>query len=83
MESIPYDFPELIGALAPRRVLIVAPVGDDNFRAASVDRIATSARQVYRLWERESSLEVLHPPGPHDFSDDMRKAAYEWIDESW
>ena len=68
---------------APRRVLIVAPVGDDNFRAASVDRIATSARQVYRLWERESSLEVLHPPGPHDFSDDMRKAAYEWIDESW
>ena len=83
LESIPYDFPELIGALAPRRVLIVAPVGDDNFRAASVDRIATSARQVYRLWERESSLEVLHPPGPHDFSDDMRKAAYEWIDESW
>lgn len=80
LETIPYDFPEMIASLAPRHMLIVAPVGDDNFRAESVDRIAESASEVYELFDAREHLKVLHPPGPHDFSDEMRQAAYEWID---
>mgnify|MGYP002063760305 CR=1 FL=1 len=34
---------ELIGALAPRHMLIVAPLHDGNFRADSVDRVAKAA----------------------------------------
>lgn len=82
LEEIPLDFHELIGSLAPRRVMIVAPLGDDNFRAASVDRIAAAAREVYQLYGKPSHLQVLHPDCKHDFPDDAREAAYEWIDQT-
>src|SRR5690606_16804414 len=49
IEEIPFDFHELIGALAPRDVLIVAPLKDSNFQAASVDRIVAAARPVFQL----------------------------------
>ncbi len=41
--EIPFDFGELLGALAPRRVMINAPLHDTNFRAESVDRITSAA----------------------------------------
>ncbi len=80
LAAIPFDFPELIGALAPRPVLIIAPLRDDNFRADSVDRIADSARPVYSLFDAAERLEIRHPDEAHDFSPAMRRAAYEWLD---
>jgi dienelactone hydrolase len=78
--AIPFDFPELIGCLAPRHVLILAPTRDDNFRADSVDRVAESARPVYRLLGHPDRLRVEHPEGGHDFPDEARRAAYRLID---
>src|SRR5205807_3270171 len=37
LAEIPFDFYELIGALAPRLVFISAPRGDTNFKWRSVD----------------------------------------------
>ncbi len=51
LKEIPFDFHEMIGALAPRHVLIIAPIKDHNFRAESVDRIVASAKIDLRaLW---------------------------------
>jgi hypothetical protein len=80
LPDIPFDFHELVGALAPRHVLIVAPKKDSNFQAASVDRIADSAREVYKLYGHEDRLRVEHPDCEHDFPDDMRELAYRQID---
>ena len=80
LAEIPFDFHELIGALAPRSVLLIAPLKDDNFRAASVDRIAEAARPVYRLYRRENRLRVEHPDWRHDFPKEMRELAYEQFD---
>jgi dipeptidyl aminopeptidase/acylaminoacyl peptidase len=80
LEAIPFDFPELIGALAPRDVLIVAPTRDGNFKADSVDRIAAAARPVYRLLGAERRLTVEHPDCEHDFPPAMRELAYTRID---
>lgn len=82
LESIPYDFPELIGALAPRHVRIVAPLRDDNFRYRSVDRIVAAAAKVYELYGHAERLTVEHPDCPHDFPDESRQSAYRWIDEA-
>lgn len=76
LEDIPFDFHELIGALAPRHVLIVAPQDDRNFQAASVDRVARAAGDIYRLYGHPERLKVEHPEGGHDFPEAMRKAAY-------
>jgi dienelactone hydrolase len=80
LAEIPFDFPELVGALAPRRVLIVAPKKDSNFRADSVDRIAAAAREVYKLYGHPERLRIEHPDCEHDFPDDMRQLAYRELD---
>ena len=80
LEDIPFDFHELVGALAPRHVLIVAPLKDGNFRHESVDRVAAAASEIYRLYGRPSRLRVEHPDCDHDFPEAMRRAAYELFD---
>jgi len=80
LEEIPFDFHEMIGALAPRHVLIIAPKKDSNFRADSVDRVAAAARPVFKLLGHENRLRVEHPDGGHDFPPQMREAAYKLFD---
>jgi hypothetical protein len=66
LEQIPFDFHEMVGALAPRHVLIIAPLGDTNFRHESVDRVAAAAREVFQLYGHPERLRVEHPDCPHD-----------------
>ncbi|HKA07356.1 MAG TPA: prolyl oligopeptidase family serine peptidase [Gemmataceae bacterium] len=80
LAEIPFDFHELIGALAPRHVLIIAPKKDSNFRADSVDRIEKAARPVFKLYGHEDRLRIEHPDGGHDFPADMREEAYKLFD---
>ncbi|MFO0960563.1 MAG: acetylxylan esterase [Isosphaeraceae bacterium] len=79
LAEIPFDFPELIGAIAPRSVLIIAPNGDSNFRASSVDKVEKASRPVFELLGAGDRLRVEHPEGPHEFSEDSRRRAYRWI----
>ncbi len=79
--GIPFDFHELVAALAPRPVYVNAPVNDSNFRWQSVDRIAAAAGQIYRLHAVPSRLRVDHPDCGHDFPDEQREIAYRWLDQ--
>ncbi|MFO0964197.1 MAG: prolyl oligopeptidase family serine peptidase [Gemmataceae bacterium] len=81
LADIPFDFHELIGALAPRHVLIIAPTKDSNFKFESVDRIALAARPVFKLYGHEERLRVEHPECPHDFPEEMREMAYRLFDD--
>lgn len=81
LAEIPFDFHELLGALAPRHVLIVAPQRDSNFRAESVDRIVVAARGVYELYGHPGRLRLQHPDCEHDFPPESREAAYKLLDE--
>ena len=76
LEEIPFDFHELVGALAPRPCFISAPLRDSNFKWDSVDRIAGAALQIYKLYGKEHNLIVEHPNADHDFPDAMREKAY-------
>jgi hypothetical protein len=78
--DIPFDFHELIGALAPRHVLIVAPTRDQNFRADSVDRIVTSAKPIFALYGHANRLRAEHPDCEHDFPNEMREKSYSLFD---
>lgn len=80
LEAIPFDFHEMVGALAPRHCLIVAPLKDANFKWQSVDRIAKAAANVYRLYGVPDRLRVEHPDCEHDFPDPMRQLAYVLFD---
>jgi hypothetical protein len=80
LDTIPFDFPELLGALAPRPIFINAPLRDSNFRHKSVDRCVAAARPVYKLLGGEGKVVVRHPDCPHDFPDAMREEAYKTLD---
>jgi len=81
LHEIPFDFDEVLAAIAPRAVFISAPLRDDNFRAASVDRITASAREIFALHAAADELVVQHPDCAHDFPDVTRTAAYKWLAE--
>lgn len=81
LEEIPFDFHEMIGALAPRRVFISAPLGDSNFRWESVDRIAAAALPVFRLYGKPENLRIEHPDCEHDFPEEMRQLAYRMLED--
>jgi pimeloyl-ACP methyl ester carboxylesterase len=82
LAELPVDFPEMIAAIAPRQIFISAPANDDNFRAASVDRVAAQARPIFALYGVANRLIVEHPEGGHDFTDAMREKAYRLIEET-
>lgn len=76
LKDIPFDFPELIAALAPRDVFINAPLKDSNFHAESVDRVVKAASAVYALHQAQGHLIVDHPDSEHDFPDAQREKTY-------
>jgi dienelactone hydrolase len=81
LAEIPFDFYELIGALAPRPVFINAPLHDANFKWRSVDEIVKASAQVYRVYGAPQNLRVVHPDCAHDFPPEVRDQAYRFLDE--
>jgi dienelactone hydrolase len=79
-EEIPFDFHELIGALAPRALFVNAPVGDSNYHWQSVDRIIAAAAQIYQLYGVPGVVRVEHPDVGHSFPPEIRELAYDWIE---
>jgi dienelactone hydrolase len=80
LSDIPYDFHELLGALAPRPVFVNAPLRDSNFQWQSVDRCLAAAREVYALHHAADRVTVAHPDSEHDFPDAQRETAYRLFD---
>lgn len=81
LADIPFDFHELIGALAPRVCYINAPLRDSNFKWRSVDGIVAAASKVYQLYGASQNLRLEHPDCDHDFPESARELAYQLFDE--
>jgi dienelactone hydrolase len=79
-EKVPFDFPEVVAALAPRAFLASAPVGDHNFEVSGVKDCIAAARPVYELLGAREKLEANYPDCKHEFPPQARKVAYEWLD---
>ncbi len=80
LTDIPFDFHELLGAIAPRPIFINAPLQDANFRWQSVDECVAAAHPVYELLGNAGGMVVEHPDCEHDFPDVIRQQAYAFID---
>jgi hypothetical protein len=79
-EKMPFDFTELVAAIAPRAFLASSPVGDDNFEVSGVKDCIAAAQPVYELLEAKEKLAANYPNCKHDFPPEIRKVAYEWLD---
>ena len=81
LAEIPFDFPDVLAALAPRVCFINAPLGDSNFRWRSVDAVVAAVRPVYKLLGKPEHLIVRHPDSPHRFPPELRQEAYVSFDQ--
>lgn len=80
LTELPFDFTDVLAAIAPRPCFVSAPIGDSNFRWWSVDAVAAAVRPVYALHRAPEQLVVRHPDGPHRFPPDMREEVYALFD---
>jgi dienelactone hydrolase len=79
-KKMPFDFPEILGAIAPRAVFINAPINDSNFEVSGVKDCVAAAEPIYRLLGGADNLVAIYPDAGHDFPDDARQQAYRFID---
>jgi len=79
---MPFDFPEVLAAIAPRHLYIHAPLGDTNFRVDSVKRCVQAASAVYGLLDARKRIVAVYPPGGHGFPSEAREKAYRFIDQA-
>jgi pimeloyl-ACP methyl ester carboxylesterase len=80
-DEVPFDFPEIVAAFAPRPFLASSPVGDGNFEVSGVKDSIAAAKPIYALYGKEDHLQANYPACGHDFPEDVRKVAYDFFDK--
>ena len=80
VDQVPFDFYEVVAALAPRAFFSNSPLADYNFEVAGVKKAAVKAREVYALLGAADRLQVRYPNCAHDFPPEVRREAYAFID---
>lgn len=76
---MPFDFTEVLAAIAPRAVLAVSPVRDGNFAVDGVVECIRAAQPVFALLGVPQRLAVMYPDCEHAFPPEVREAAYAWL----
>ena len=79
--KMPFDFTEVLGALAPRPVFINAPLKDSNFEVSGVYDCVNAAKPVYKLLKAPGKIVMTNPDAPHDFPPAAREEAYSFLDK--
>jgi dienelactone hydrolase len=81
--KLPFDFSDVLIALAPRPVFINAPLHDTNFEMTGVDDCVKAAEPVYgKVFAEAERLVVVHPDAGHSFPPEVRRQAYTFL-ERW
>src|SRR5688572_24863202 len=80
-DKVPFDFPELIAAIAPRAFFSVSPTRDSNFEVEGIKRAEAAAKPIFELLGAPDNIRVLYPEDEHNFAPEMRQAAYAFMDK--
>jgi dienelactone hydrolase len=78
--KLPFDFSEVVAAVAPLPLFVHAPQSDSNFKVESVQRCLEAVREVYDLLGAKDNLVAIYPEGEHGFPPDARHQAYAFLD---
>ena len=81
-KKVPFDFYEVVAALAPRPFLSLSPLHDDNFDGNGVKKAVAAAQKVYELLGAPQNLQARYPDVAHDFTPEMRQEAYAFLDKA-
>jgi len=79
--NMPFDFHEVLAAIAPRGVYVAAPLADSNFENSGVRKCIAAAQPVFDLLGAKDQLVAEYPDCGHDFPDDVRERVYQWLEK--
>lgn len=80
-KKVPFEFTDVVTSFAPRAFLAVAPVKDNNFEVSGVKDVIAAAEPAYKALGKADNLKAIYPDAGHDFPEESRKTAYEFIDK--
>lgn len=75
---IPYDFDEILGSIAPRPTLIVAPTIDQDATLQDVEKSVSQAKRVYQLYNSTDNINFYAPKEYNRFSRVIEKKVLKW-----
>ena len=75
-----FDFDDILMLLADRALFVSAPLHDDNFVAASVDRLVEAVGAEFE--RRGGAMEIHHPDCGHEFPPTLQDAAIRFVDRA-
>ena len=78
-KRLPYDFQEIMAAIAPRPLMIISPRWDQYATFTETQNSLTEVQKVYDLYHERDNLEVFTPEDYNRFSDEMKQRAVEWL----
>ena len=79
-DRVPFDFPEIVASFAPRAFLAIAAKEDNDFDVSGVRDVIKAAQPIHDLLGHPTNLQAFYPDSPHDFPEDARERAYEFLD---
>jgi len=77
-KELPFDFSDILSAIAPRAVFVNAPLHDSNFDVEGVKDCLMRVKSKFP----DRRLVVEHPDCGHDFPPDVRERAYRFLDRA-
>lgn len=87
-DKVPFDFYEVLAAIAPRSLYINAPVNDSNFELIGVKKVVNKVQKVYDLYATTENFNNIgsrfvskYPECGHDFPVEVREDVYHWLAE--
>ena len=81
-KKVPFDFQEVVAAIAPRWFFSSSPLHDDNFAVEGVKKAVAAAQPVFDLLGASERLKVVYPDSAHDLPPDVRQQAYAFLDKA-
>ncbi len=79
-KRVPFDFDDVLLAICPRAVFAMAPLRDSNFEVSGVKDVIAKVKPVYEKLGAADKLRAIHPDAGHEWPEESRREAYEFID---
>lgn len=80
-DEIPFDWDDLLMAIAPRPVMVIAGIQDHLFDYSVIMEQVEQARKGYDPFLLPQHLVAIYPDEKHDFPFYMRATAYSFLDQ--
>ncbi len=80
---IPYDFNDVLASIAPRPLLVIAPMFDKDAHLEDIQDCMKQVEKVYNLYNAKQNIQLYTPNDINRFSQEMQDTMLEWLEKNY